>query len=362
MKTTINITLLLLLSLTAAAQEIKEKKVIFEIYYTTELQSNLSNNKHNWVNLIEPHVGYKPWKNGSFDIETQTIYKTYKERIADDLQTFSNIDEDIMALNISFGGYTHAFDKILIFGGLRNVNFDYFTQEYTSVFTNSSCGIYPTISANYPLPNYPLSAMCIHGEVKFTDALKLKTSFYNGVSRRLFSDEKYSIFAINPNRDGIFNMTELGYSNYKKYAYYGLGIATHTPYTNYANEAESIKESFGYSLWSSVEQSFYCSKEKEIGLLVQASLAPENHMLCSQYYGLGTMWKGFLPAKKPTNYIGIFANYAKFGETEEKFVEITCRYDILDDLSIQPVFDYILTCNKTNCIGMLRVNYVFRKY
>jgi len=359
MKTTINITLLLLLSLMAKAQEVQEKKVIFEVYYTTELQSNFSNNKYNWVNLIEPHVGYKPWKNGSFDIETQTIYKTYKKRIAGDLQNFSNIDEDIMALNISFSGYTHTFDKFLIFGGLRSVNFDYFIQEYTSVFTNSSCGIYPTISENYPLPNYPLSAMCIHGEIKFTAALKFKTSFYNGVSRRLFNNKKHSIFAINPNRDGIFNMTKLGYTNHEKYAYYSLGIATHTPYTNYENEGEPVKERFGYSLWSSVEQSFYRSGKKEIGLLIQASFAPEDRTLCSQYYGLGTMWKGFLPAKKATNHIGIFANYAKFGEIEEKFIEITCRYGILDDLSIQPVFNYILTGNKTNCIGMLRVNYIF---
>ncbi|MDR0232478.1 MAG: carbohydrate porin [Dysgonamonadaceae bacterium] len=358
MKITINTILLLLYSLIAVAQETKEKKLIFELFYTAELQSNFSNGKYNWVNLIEPHLGYKPWKNGSFDIETQTIYKTYKNRIANDLQVFSNIDEEIMALNISFGGYTHTFDKILIFGGLRNVNFDYFTHEYTSVFTNSSCGIYPTISENYPLPNYPLSAMCIHGEVKFTDALKLKTSFYNGISRKLFNDEKYSILAINPNRDGIFNMTELGYSNNKKYAYYGLGIATHTSLTSYTNDGESVTR-FDYSLWSSVEQSFYHSGKKEIGLLAQASFSPEDRSLCSQYYGLGTIWKGFLPAKKATNHIGVFANYAKFGEETEKFIEITCRYGILDNLSIQPVFDYILTGNEVNCIGMIRVNYVF---
>ena len=84
--------------------------------------------------------------------------------------------------------------------------------------------------------------------------------------------------------------------------------------------------------------------------------------LCSQYYGLGTIWKGFLPAKKATNHIGVFANYAKFGKETEKFIEITCRYGILDNLSIQPVFDYILTGKEVNCIGMVRVNYVNARF
>lgn len=40
-----------------------------------------------------------------------------------------------------------------------------FTQ--TSLFTGSSCGIFPTISASYPIANYPLAGLTVYFDVSF---------------------------------------------------------------------------------------------------------------------------------------------------------------------------------------------------
>lgn len=181
----------------------QEHKYDLKLNYTTEVQSDFGR-KINWVNLLSLEGEYKPWRNGELSLQTISIWKTRKERIANDLQTFSNIEENNMAINIFFMGYTHYFKNISLFGGIRNVNNDYFTGIYTSLFTNSSCGIYPTLSANFPIANYPVSAVCIHGEFKLGKVLTLKNSLYNGIAHELFS-KKGSLFTIRWNfkRNGI---------------------------------------------------------------------------------------------------------------------------------------------------------------
>lgn len=94
----------------------------------------------------------------SFSIEASTISiaKTREERLVDDLQTFSNIEEDNLPLALAVCGANWQInDKHSLFFGIRNMNEDYFTSPVTSFFTNSSCGVYPTISANYDIANTP---------------------------------------------------------------------------------------------------------------------------------------------------------------------------------------------------------------
>ena len=105
---------LLVICFTIKAQEKNESKFNFELNYFTEFQSNFSNKKVNWLNLLDLNFDFHPWKNGIFEIETITIFKTQKNRIADDFQIFSNIDDDRHPFNIYVGGYKHVFGKISV--------------------------------------------------------------------------------------------------------------------------------------------------------------------------------------------------------------------------------------------------------
>ena len=81
--------------------------------------------------------------------------------------------------------------------GIRNMNEDYFTSHFMSLFTNSSCGIFPTISANYRIANYPLASMGIHLERKIRE-LTVMASVYNGVGYKSFSGLRmFSGFVLN---------------------------------------------------------------------------------------------------------------------------------------------------------------------
>lgn len=332
----------------------QERKLNLGAEYTTELHTDFDS-KINWVNLILLSGEYSPWKNGTFTIQTISTYKTRNNRILDDFQTFSNIEEDNMALNIFLAGYEHRFGSVSLFGGIRNMNEDYFTGEYTSLFTNSSCGIYPTLSSNYPAPNYPLSALCLHTEVQLLKKLALKNSLYNGVSGKLYDGDN-SLVSINPGGDGVFNITELSYMpGSDRHRLYSVGGAFRTHNNGYGSTgAYAKRKKFNYTIWVSAEQEIYSLGNRKIGMLAHGSYAPNDKNDCRSYYGGGILFQGFLSSKHPDS-IGLFANHALFREKNETALELTWRREVYKGITIQPAVHCIITGSKTNTIGLFRM-------
>lgn len=113
--------------------------------YTTEWQWDMKK-ETNWVNLLKLNLSVPVWNRmGSFEATTIHVAKT-NECIIDDWQTFSNIEEENELAAIAVLGYMHEWKECHLFVGIRNVYEDFFTSDVTSLFTNSSCGIFPTIS------------------------------------------------------------------------------------------------------------------------------------------------------------------------------------------------------------------------
>lgn len=127
----------------------------------------------------------------------------------DDLQTFSNIEEDNLPLALAVCGANWQInDKHSLFFGIRNMNEDYFTSPVTSFFTNSSCGVYPTISANYDIANYPVASVGAHyrfesaiGSNESNGSIVFQTSLYNGKGSYHFTSRD-NVFRFYP-KDGI---------------------------------------------------------------------------------------------------------------------------------------------------------------
>ena len=356
MKTGLFLKLISILIFIPLCSKAENKKIQFDIDYTTELQYNFEN-KYNWVNLLSLELDINVWKNGSFNLQTISTYKTSKKRIINDLQVFSNIEAPNMWVNLYLAGYTHTFDSITLFGGIRNVNRDYFTGEYTAIFTNSSCGFYPTASANFPLPNYPFSAMCLHSEFRFPNKIKLKNSIYNGMGRQIL--QSGSFFSVNPSRDGVLDIFELSYAPKSKYyGFYSVGGVLGIGNDN------NIKNSFSgqkyknanYALWGNIEQSvFKTNKSKrEVGFILQGSFALESQNNCINYVGAGAILTGFVSPKK-RDYLCFFINRAAYHGIAEIATEFTWQYAITPSITIQPVFDYILTGKEQHVVALLRM-------
>jgi porin len=339
-----------------------QKKYSLGLSYTSEMQSDFGK-KINWVNLLCLEGNYELWRNGELSLQTISIWKTRKQRILDDLQTFSNIEEDNMAINIFMMGYTHRFKNISLFGGIRNMNHDYFTSDYTSVFTNSSCGIYPTISSNFPVANYPLSALCLHGEFKLSESIVLKNSLYNGNARKLFSNEG-SLFSLHPSNDGILNITELSYlSKSNSHGFYNIGSVLYSGnslyYGNDNEEGEAKiqeKRTVNCATWWSLEKSIYTNGDKGVGFLLQGSLALTRPDDCKHYYGIGVVLNSIIPTRRK-NIFGIFHNKAVFHEKSENTIEMTWKCNLTDKVILQPTFHYIETGSKSRVVGLVRLCY-----
>lgn len=337
-----------------------------EVQYTTELQSNFKSN-YNWVNVVDLNVQLSTeaigvWRNGFVDMELISICRTAKERILDDKQVFSNIDEANQPLRIFTLGYTHVIGKANLFFGLRNVNRDYFTTPYTSLFTNSSCGIYPTISANYPLGNYPLSAMCLHVMYEIDHNWSVSNSLYNGTAYESFRQA----FTISPKQDGVFNMTQISYTqNLQYYGTYSLGSAVHSrmPMCNENSESQlnekktsQKKTKVDYSVWATMEQSIYAANGREVGVLAQCSFASPGTNRCSQYYGFGLLFSGWTTNSKK-DQLGVFINSARFDKEKEVSFELTWKHQLIKNIALQPAFHLITNTGNANIAGILRLSY-----
>ena len=136
----------------------------FSGVYTTEWQWDM-NKKTNWVNQLRLDLSV-PVFGGRGSIEAATLHLAKTgDSVIGDWQGFSNIEADNMFAAIAVLGYMHEWKAGHLFVGVRNVNEDFFTSDVTALFTNSSCGIFPTVAASYPIANYPLSGLTVYFDV-----------------------------------------------------------------------------------------------------------------------------------------------------------------------------------------------------
>lgn len=191
---------------------------------TSEWQWDM-NKRTNWVNLLRLNMRL-PLANGkgAFEAATLHVAKTKEETILADWQGFSNIETDNMFAAIAVLGYMHTWQNAHLFVGVRNVNEDFFTSNETLLFTNSSCGIFPTIAASYPIANYPFSGLTLYFDVT-RGPWTFKNSLYNGTGYNGWKGND-NPFLVRPKRDGVFNISQLEYSAHN--ARYFAGLTVHT--------------------------------------------------------------------------------------------------------------------------------------
>lgn len=333
----------------------------FNANYTTELQYNCKKT-FNWVNLLRLEASLPVLKNGSLQCATIHVYESNKQHIIGDWQDFSNIEAENLAGSLAVLGYTQQFRKMSFFVGVRNVNEDYFTSPVTSLFTNSSCGIFPTISANYPLANYPLSALCVDYKLSLKH-WNIQSTLYNGVGHSGFYG-KENVFVIRPRRDGIFSISSLNYQS-DVGSYFG-GIALHNRLYRYNEEGERILEpqtkeeearkKMNVAWWAYLEQSVYRNGEKRVDLLAQYSENRSVEVGCRRYAGVGAKISGFL-LKHKENDLGLFVDYARYTYGKEIACEATWKLQLTDWWVMQPAFHWIKNDTGKYCAGVMRMTF-----
>ncbi|MCL2417430.1 MAG: carbohydrate porin [Bacteroidales bacterium] len=329
----------------------------FELFYVTDFRTNFGRN-YNWTNLLQltaeipTETISNRWKNGKFIIQPITVYSLFEDPVIDDLLGYSNIFADNLPLNFLVFGYEHHWGRFSLFAGVRNITADYFYKDYMSLFTRGANGMAPTLSSNFPMADYPFSAMSLHAEFFMNDNWFFQTSLHNGVAHNP-ARNPLRAFTVNPRNDGIFSISQISYSQNKiGRGSYSLGFAMHS--------FGSMRPSF----FGKFEQTLLENEQHEIGITLQGGYSAiptrsgfDYHLngepRCKFYFGIGGYFRGFLSRSKRDAF-GIHFTSANFENINERALEITWKYQLFNQLSIQPTFHLVQTGGTTRSVGMLR--------
>ena len=348
---------------------------------TSEWQWDM-NKRTNWVNLLRLNMRL-PLANGkgAFEAATLHVAKTKEETILSDWQGFSNIETDNMFAAIAVLGYMHTWQNAHLFVGVRNVNEDFFTSNETLLFTNSSCGIFPTIAASYPIANYPFSGLTLYFDVT-RGPWTFKNSLYNGTGYNGWKGND-NPFLVRPKRDGVFNISQLEYSAHDARYFAGLTVHTRQHLTceqepsgakdgavnelsradkrfsgtvNRSSDAEkgsSASEDDGeevvstdkttdkttFAWWLYGEQPVWTAGDRSVVCMAQYSENTSHKNECYRYAEMGCAYRNSL------NECGLSGQYARFQEGNEWSVELTWRRQLSETIAVQPSFQYVNNAN-----------------
>lgn len=326
--------------------------------YTAEGQWKLNNSmKSNFVNLLRLNQDIALRKGSNTDmlqVATLHMAKT-ADPICGDWQGFSNIEADNNVAAIAVLGYMHEWRHGHLFLGVRNVNEDFFTSDVTSLFTNSSCGIFPTIAASYPIANYPFSGLTVYFDVALAEGWVLRNSIYNGTGYNGWKHDD-NPFLVRPKADGIFNMSQLEYEH--RGAQYYAGVAVHTRQQQDADDNCPTSDNHSVAKttcawWVYGEQPLWTSADKCLKCMVQYSENTSRQNECYRYAEVGCAYSD------DANQCGVSAQYARYRQGTERSVEATWRRQLTKAIAVQPSVQYITNDEGNYAVLTARLFYSF---
>lgn len=328
------------------------------ITYTTEFLWNMGDGYANWINILNAYHEIDLWSGGTLDIDLLAVNNLRNSQgkggIAENLHIFSAIEDESCWLSLFELGVTQDFGISKLFIGVRNINKDYFTSPWNSIFTSSVGGLYPSISDNFPISDSPLSAMCLHSEMRLFKGFIWRSSLYNGVASNRWDE----VFRIRPNRDGLFTITEFSYSG-REGSYVGnyhVGFAFgHTPLPEEQRSQEEPHKKYNReSMWLLVEQPLYIAPTgKTLALLLHGGWAPKS--ACDLYGAMGFIWRGLLSSD---DYVGLLYNRSLYATGYETALELTYSYPT-DFGTIQPALHRVYTHSSSHTIAMGKIVFDF---
>lgn len=353
--------LIFLFSLTATPAEAEANKFVFEAYLYSEAEWDFKESAA-CVNQASLYAEWHPVAHSYIELGTIHTYSFGNEQIIDDLQGFSNIQDEnspfnFCVLNYGYKSYFGADSThfLKLNSGIRNVNEDYFFTGTSTLFLNSSDGIYPTIGANYEMANFPLSGVCpIHLVYMHKKGIGAKFSLYNGIAGKTIDGTG---FRFRPKKDGITTMSEVFYTNNNAslFSLYSLGLTTNNSPSENSNGVVGKKNRA--TGWAYVEQGIFKTRNYNCNILLQGSSTFSNNSICRDYAGAGiTLCKTEPNDKFGVENMGLMNHYAKYSEGTEWSQEVILQIRLLKYLSLKPSVQFIENKHFQK-VGILRLCY-----
>ena len=313
-------------------QEAKDSTVLrptFGATLTSDIQTDFKETR--MQHLLELSAEVPLSRKVTLQVSSMSAMASDEEWLYYDMQGFSNIDcyEDVpFALTVA-GLEWKINDRHTLFAGIRRTDEDYFCSDALGMFTNSSCGIFPTLSWNYIVNTYPEAALGVHYAYD-DERWRLQASIYNGVGNHDFKG-RYNVFRFCPKDDGLLALGQVEY-RWRGSSYY-LGASMHT------------EDEAPYTMWAYAEQKLW----PNVTLLATYGHGFGEDNLCDNFYGGGV-------TMTLKNWdLAVFTDYMKVLGYGQWSTEIGIGWHLSEVLTIQPVLHIMKQEEEdTKLMGLMR--------
>lgn len=293
------------------------------------------------------------WKGGHFYINgSNTHGGRPSEDYTGDFQIVSNIEAGNLTYvhELWFRQRLGKFSSII---GVQDLNAEFASSDYSSLFLNSSFGVHSTIANNIPSPIFPLTALGWQFQYDFTDKMSGKAAIFDGLPEGYKHNTPNLSWTLDPN-EGYLLMTEFALRNllseslagtYKLGAYYHNHYGKNIP----ADSLESFSH-VNYGIYIVADQTLYeKGNGRVLSAFTQLAWSPSSKNTNCNYLGFGLNYKGILH-KRPNDVLGLAMARAGFKSSvysSETSIELSYKIQLCEQLFVQPDVQYIINPSGT---------------
>jgi len=170
------------------------------------------------------------WKGGTLYAQFENTHGgTPSGDLVGDFQAFDNI-ENGNASYLYMLWYKQKLGILSIILGVHDLNSEFVASEYGGNFINSSFGIMPTASLNFPVSIFPKNALGAILQCDITEKINFQTALYDGDPGSLDVDMYNTKWTLSKD-EGVLSVSELRYSSEKDEqtnSSYKLGFIYHS--------------------------------------------------------------------------------------------------------------------------------------
>jgi porin len=337
--------ILAMMSISTSFAEEERKSVEWTLIYTSDIARNFSGGikrGNTYMGLVSAGFAIntdKLWDGGEFNFLAMNSHgKGLSSNYIGDLQVVSNIENGNYTF-IELLYYKQNFSNSWVAIGLQDMNQEFVVSQLASNFINSSFGIPSTFPLNYAVPIYPKTGLGISVMYSITALSSVKIGLFDGNSGNL-DEDKYNLKWKLNRKEGSLGIVEMDNTLSDK-----LRMVVGCMYVS-ANMPGIIDTSRifhgSYGVYSLFDYQLYKNIDKEAGAFIQLAYHPQKCNFNQLYFGIGTIFKGFLFHRSDDQF-GIGMAYARFiDKNYESDLEFNYNFNLGEHLSIMPNFHYVI--------------------
>ncbi len=296
------------------------------------------------------------WKGGQLFVNAANIHtrQSFTEFVGD-IQVASNID----AGNHTYFQelwYKHVIHDFEITAGLQDMNAEFASSGYGSLYLNSSFGILPIISGNICAPIFPLTSFGLTIKWNVSDNVSWLTALYDGCPTP-FENSPFNLNWRFSSQDGIISVSEVQYStslNNQPGIYKAGLVSSNNTLFNRPQFNDSLSRNI-FGIYLLADQQLWLNGNRSFGVFTQLGYSPTDVTDHGVYFGGGFNLTGAF-TRKGTDNLGISIGCVNprinssinaeqtptLRDNCETVVELTYNYSVSKHLFIQPDIQYII--------------------